>query len=191
MVVVPIIVGVITVPNLWQIYCDAPLSAVIVPILLGSLYGFGGMAFGFAIREIGYSLTYTISIGISAIIGTIVPLLHTNSLISKMFDPGGDVFFAGMFVSFIGLIFCGYAGYSKERDLAKSGDNTKKFNMTKGVGLTLFAGILSGIFGVALFLAQPVADMAEANGAGHYQANALRFSHRWDVSSPILFGLFR
>ncbi len=44
--------------------------------------------------------------------------------------------------------------------------------MSKGVGLTLFAGVLSGIFGVALFLAQPVAELAAANGAGHYQANA-------------------
>ncbi len=105
--IVPIIVGFLTVPNLWQVYCDAPASAVFLPILLGALYGFGGMAFGFAIREIGYSLTYTISIGISAIIGTIVPLLLTSSLISKFFNPGGDIFFLGMSISFVGLVFCG------------------------------------------------------------------------------------
>ena len=34
-----------------------------------ALYGFGGMSFGLAIKHVGYSLTYTISIGISAVVG--------------------------------------------------------------------------------------------------------------------------
>lgn len=170
--IVPIIVGYLTVPDLWQVYKDAPTQAIVVPILLGALYGFGGMAFGFAIRHIGYSLTYTISIGISAIIGTIVPLLLTQTLIAQYTRPGGKVFFLGMLISFIGLIFCGIAGYRKEKDLAKVKDASTNFNMSKGLYLTLFAGILSGIFGVALFLAQPVADLARESGAGYFEANA-------------------
>ncbi len=170
--IVPIIVGYLTVPDLWEIYREAPLHSIIVPILLGALYGFGGMAFGFAIRHIGYSLTYTISIGISAIVGTIVPLLLTGTLVSQFTRPGGGVFFLGMVISFVGLIFCGLAGYGKERDLAKQEGAKSNFNMSKGFALTLFAGILSGIFGVALFLAQPVADLAAERGAGYFVANA-------------------
>lgn len=174
--IVPIIVGFLTVPNLLEIYKEAPTSAIVVPILLGALYGFGGMAFGFAIRQIGYSLTYTISIGISAIVGTIVPLLLTGTLVAQYTRPGGTVFFLGMFISFIGLIFCGLAGYRKERDLAalsaNKGDGKQNFNMSKGFALTIFAGVLSGIFGVALFLAQPVAELARENGAGYFEANA-------------------
>ncbi len=171
--IVPIIIGFITVPDLWHIYQTAPLQSIIVPIILGALYGFGGMAFGFCIREIGYSLTYTFSIGISAIVGTIVPLLLTNSLVDKFTQTGGGVFFLGMFISFIGLLICAFAGYRKERDLAAAGgDGQTHFNMKKGLMLTVFAGILSGIFGVALFYAQPVAQLAAEAGAGHYQANA-------------------
>lgn len=170
--IVPIIVGYLTVPGLWEIYQNAPTQALIVPIILGALYGFGGMAFGYCIREIGYSLTYTFSIGISAIVGTIVPLLLTNSLVAKFTQSGGGIFFLGMMISFIGLLFCAWAGYRKERDLAANGDSETHFNMKKGLILTIFAGILSGIFGVALFYAQPIAAMAAANGAGHYQANA-------------------
>lgn len=170
--IMPIIIGFLTVPDLWQVLCDAPIQSVILPILLGALYGFGGMAFGFAIRHIGYSLTYTISIGISAIVGTIVPLLLTGTLIAQFTRPGGSVFFLGMFISFIGLLLSGLAGYRKERDLAASGDNSNNFNMSKGFFLTIFAGILSGIFGVALFLAQPVAELAAEHGAGYFVANA-------------------
>ncbi|MFR9650847.1 MAG: L-rhamnose/proton symporter RhaT [Rikenellaceae bacterium] len=170
--IVPIIVGFCTVPDLWEIYQNAPTQAIVLPIVLGALYGFGGMAFGFCIREIGYSLTYTFSIGISAIVGTVVPLLLTDSLVAKFTQSGGDIFFLGMFISFVGLLICAFAGYRKERDLAAKGDTTTHFNIRKGLVLTIFAGVLSGIFGVALFYAQPVADMAAATGAGHYQANA-------------------
>ncbi len=170
--IVPIIVGYLTVPDLWEVYSEAPTSAIVVPILLGALYGFGGMAFGFAIRHIGYSLTYTISIGISAIVGTIVPLLLTGTLVEQYTRTGGGLFFLGMFISFVGLILCGVAGYRKERDLAAKGEGSANFNMNKGFALTIFAGVLSGIFGVALFLAQPVAELASAHGAGYFEANA-------------------
>ncbi|MFI3277839.1 MAG: L-rhamnose/proton symporter RhaT [Rikenellaceae bacterium] len=171
-IIAPIIVGYFTVPELWDVFKEAPTVAVVVPIVLGALYGFGGMAFGFAIRHIGYSLTYTISIGISAIVGTIVPLLLTGTLVSQFTRPGGGVFFLGMMISFFGLILCGVAGYRKERDIAACGDTSSNFNMSKGLSLTLFAGIMSGIFGVALFYAQPVAQIASEHGAGYYQANA-------------------
>ncbi len=170
--IMPIIIGFATVPNLWQVLCDAPTSSIVIPILLGALYGFGGMAFGFAIRHIGYSLTYTISIGISAIVGTIVPLLLTGTLTQQFTRPGGGVFFLGMFISFMGLLISGLAGYRKERDLAAAGDSSSNFDMKKGFFLTLFAGILSGIFGVALFLAQPVSELAAEQGAGHFVSNA-------------------
>ena len=170
--IAPIIIGCLTVPDLWEVYQEAPWESIVYPILLGALYGFGGMAFGFAIRNIGYSLTYTISIGISAIIGTITPLLMTGTLVDQFVRPGGKVFFLGMFISFVGIMFCGLAGYRKEKDLAASSEKGYTFNMTKGFALTLFAGILSGVFGIALFLAQPVADIAGQHGAGYFEANA-------------------
>ncbi|MFI3319343.1 MAG: L-rhamnose/proton symporter RhaT [Rikenellaceae bacterium] len=171
--IVPIIVGFCTVPDLMTVYKDAPMYAIVVPILLGALYGFGGMAFGFAIRNIGYSLTYTISIGISAVFGTIVPLLLEGTMIAQFTRPGGGVYFIGMMISLLGIIVCGLAGYRKERDLsAAGGDAAKGFNMKKGLALTLFAGVLSGVFGVALFIAKPVSEIAAAHGAGHFVSNA-------------------
>ena len=63
----------------------SPSSAYWLAFVLGAIYGFGGLSFGYTIRNIGYSLSYTISIGISAVLGTIGPLIinggwSTNSL---------------------------------------------------------------------------------------------------------------
>lgn len=80
---VPLILGILTVPDFFTILLNSPPNIVLGAFLLGALYGFGGMSFGLAITHIGYSLTYTISIGISAVLGTIIPLI-TKTLNSRV-----------------------------------------------------------------------------------------------------------
>ncbi|WP_111706434.1 L-rhamnose/proton symporter RhaT [Lutibacter citreus] len=171
----PFIIGFLTVPNLMDVFATADTSVLINATLLGSIYGFGGMCFGLAIRHIGYSLTYTISIGISAILGTIVPLIMHGELVEKYNAPGGKVVFLGMFFALIGIVICGVAGYKKENDLKEikiEGAEPLTFNMKKGLTLTLIAGVLSAVFGISLEVGDPISAIAEANGAGQFQGNA-------------------
>lgn len=171
----PFLIGFLTVPNLLDVFGDAPTDVLINATLLGAIYGFGGMCFGFAIRHIGYSLTYTISIGISAILGTIVPLILEGALIKKFNEPGGGIIFLGMFIALIGIIICGVAGYRKEKDLKASGASQGEaltFNMKKGLTLTLIAGVLSAVFGISLTVGAPVAEIAGNYGAGNFEGNA-------------------
>ncbi|SDX19294.1 L-rhamnose-H+ transport protein [Lutibacter oricola] len=171
----PFIIGFLTVPNLMDVFAKADTSVLINATLLGSIYGFGGMCFGLAIRHIGYSLTYTISIGISAILGTIVPLIMHGELVEKYNAPGGNIVFLGMFFALIGIVICGVAGYKKENDLKDvkvEGAEPLTFNMKKGLTLTLIAGILSAVFGISLEVGEPLSAIADANGAGQFQGNA-------------------
>lgn len=71
------------------------------------LHAIGDMSFGFAIRHIGYSLTYTNSIGISAIVGTMVPLFLNGTLNDQFTRPAGKVFFLGIVLSLLGIIISG------------------------------------------------------------------------------------
>lgn len=171
----PFIIGFLTVPNLMDVFAEADTSVLVNATLLGSIYGFGGMCFGLAIRHIGYSLTYTISIGISAILGTIVPLIMHGELIKKFDAPGGNIVFLGMFFALIGIVICGIAGYKKEKDLKGlkvEGSEPLTFDMKKGLTLTIIAGVLSAVFGISLEVGEPLSVIAEANGAGQFQGNA-------------------
>ncbi len=173
--VFPFLVGFLTVPDLMDVFTKADTSVLINATLLGVVYGFGGMCFGMAIKHIGYSLTYTISIGISAILGTIVPLIMHGELAQKFNAPGGDIVFLGMFFALIGIIICGVAGYKKEKDLKNQNIEEAEpltFNMKKGLTLTLIAGVLSAVFGISLEVGQSLDGIAEANGAGQFQGNA-------------------
>lgn len=171
----PFLIGFLTVPNLLSVFTEASSQVLINATLLGAVYGFGGMCFGFAIRHIGYSLTYTISIGISAILGTIVPLIMHGELMQKFNGPGGATIFFGMFLALLGIIVCGVAGYRKEKDLKIYNANASEpltFNMKKGLTLTIVAGVLSAVFGISLEVGAPVAEIAGNYGAGNFEGNA-------------------
>ncbi len=171
--IMPFVIGFLTVPDLWEVLVSSPSGVFWSAFLLGSVYGFGGLSFGYAIRNIGYSLTYTISIGISAILGTIIPLLLKGTLIENFTKAGGGIVLIGMIVSVVGVALCGKAGFMKEKlMIAQKGGSGLKFNMNKGLVLTLIAGSLSAIWGVSLEVGQPISDIAAQHGAGHFEGNA-------------------
>jgi L-rhamnose-H+ transport protein len=171
-VIMPLIIGWLTVPGFFAILVEAPVGPFRSAFLLGALYGFGGMSFGKAINHIGYSLTYTISIGISAVLGTIFPLVIFGGLGDFFAKPGGSIVLAGMLLSVTGVFFCGWAGFKKEKDLKLLGSGKAVFNMSVGLALTIVAGVLSGVFNISLEYGQPIADMAAENGAGNFEGNA-------------------
>ena len=170
--IVPAIIGWITVPDFFRILREAPSSSLWTAFLLGALYGFGGMSFGLAIRHIGYSLTYTLAIGISAVVGTIIPLMIFGGLVEYFTKPGGYIVLVGMIISVLGVGLCGWAGFMKEKDLNAKKAETMSFNMVAGLLLVIVAGVLSGVFNVSLEFGQPIADMAAERGAGHFEGNA-------------------
>jgi len=167
----PILVGWLTVPYFFTILSTAPKDVVLKAFLLGAIYGFGGMSFGLSIRTIGYSLTYTIGIGISAILGTMIPLLLRGQVIEYFSAPGALIVLFGMGLSLLGVVLCGVAGYRKERDLGEL-KVSSDFNMKKGLILAILAGLLSAVFNISLEAGQPIADMAAQAGAGHFEGNA-------------------
>ncbi len=172
--IMPVVIGIFTVPQLFTVLNNSPTPALIIPFVLGAVYGFGGLSFGYAIRHIGFSLTYTISIGISAVLGTITPLILNGNLVAHFQKPGGLIVLSGMILSMLGVALCGSAGYKKESDLKniKGEKGTAYFNMKKGLILTLVAGFLSAVFGISLEYGQPISDVAAKYGAGHFEGNA-------------------
>ena len=170
--IMPVVIGVLTVPDFFDTLLHAPRQAFWGALILGAVYGFGGMSFGLAIRHIGYSLTYTIAIGISAVLGTVIPLTIFGGLIDHFTKPGGGIVLTGMMLSLVGVGLCGFAGFRKEKDISTLEDKTAAFHMLTGLLLAIIGGVLSGIFNVSLEFGQPIADMAAENGAGHFEGNA-------------------
>ena len=127
-------------------------------------------------------MNYAIAIGISAGLGTIIPLIWNPNtgfqwiLVEKFSDGPGLVVLAGIILSLIGIVFCGWAGALRER--SKS-DAPSKFNFQLGIPLVIMAGVLSSVFNFALIAGEPLEKAALENGVNELlRMNAIYpFSH--------------
>jgi len=168
----PILGAILTIPELRAVLHEAPPDAMRNSFLLGAAYGIGGTAFGISIRYIGFSLTYAIAVGLSSVLGTLIPPLVKGNLASTLSKPGSGWIIAGIVVGTLGIALTGAAGRCKEKDLA--GKNSKgEFSLTKGLALSVLAGVLSAVYGFALEAGEPIADVASAKGAGMWRGNVV------------------
>lgn len=168
----PIIGAWLTIPDLLAVLREAPHNAMWHSFLLGSAYGIGGTAFGISIRYIGFSLTYAIAVGLSSVLGTMIPPLVKGTLGGVLHKPGADWVMAGIVIGTLGIAMAGAAGWLKEKDLTAQSQRGE-FSLMKGLLLSLLAGVLSAVYGFALEAGAPIADVASAHGAGVFRGNVI------------------
>lgn len=172
----PILGSLLFIPDLSGVLAAAPRDAMWKSLGYGAAYGFGGMAFGFAIRYIGYSLTYALAVGLSAVLGFFLTPLIQGNLREITSSAGGNAVLAGVSVGFLGIILCGLAGRRKEVETKASGsDHGSKFNPAIGIPLCVLAGVLSALYSLALGSADPIADIALLKGANPELVMNVRF----------------
>ncbi len=169
----PVIIALCTIPHLWQVLQEAPQNAMWQSFLLGMGYGIGGTAFGIAIRYVGFSLTYAVSVGISCVFGTLLPALLKGNFTDVLNSTGGSYIIGGIVLGASGILICGIAGRKKEKDIEKSSNNQSGFSLSKGLPICILAGLLSAFYGFSIEQGQPIADVAAAYGAGNYQSNVI------------------
>lgn len=168
----PLLGAWLTIPQLATVLSEAPRPAMLHSFLLGSAYGIGGTAFGISIRYIGFSLTYAIAVGLSSVLGTLIPPLVKGTLGATLGKPGAEWIVAGIIIGTMGIAGAGWAGRLKERDLSAQ-QQSGQFSLMKGLLLSLLAGVLSAVYGFALEAGEPIADVATAHGAGVFRGNVV------------------
>jgi L-rhamnose-H+ transport protein len=168
----PIVGAMATIPDLAAVLREAPRGAMLQSFLLGAAYGIGGTAFGVSIRYIGFSLTYAIAVGLSSVLGTLIPPIVKGTLGATLDKTGAGWIVVGIVVGAIGIAGAGWAGRLKEIDLTAQ-DTKGEFSLAKGLALSLLAGVLSAVYGFALEAGEPIADVASAHGAGVWRGNVV------------------
>ena len=168
----PLLGAWLTIPHLGEVLREAPKGAMLLSFGLGAAYGIGGTAFGISIRHIGFSLTYAIAVGLSSVLGTLIPQLVKGTLAATLGKPGAEWIVAGIAAGTLGIAAAGWAGRLKESDLSAQ-QQGGEFSLTKGLLLSLLAGVLSAVYGFALEAGEPVADIASAHGAGVWRGNVI------------------
>ena len=109
----PIIGAVLTIPQLGQVLAEAPSDRMLYSFLMGIAYGVGGTAFNISIRYIGFSLTYSIAVGLSSVLGTLVLRSFVGSWVICR-RPGAEWVIGGVVAGAVGIAVCGIAGRLRE-----------------------------------------------------------------------------
>jgi L-rhamnose-H+ transport protein len=160
--VMPTVGGLLTTPDLWGILRDSPWQSIGGAYLFGALWGFGGLMCGLGLRYLGLSLGQSISLGVCAIVGTLVPAALEHKLGSLVATRQGLVVLAGFLVCLAGIALCGYAGVLKERLLTEEEKKAsiKDFALGKGITMAVLGGLMSASMALAFTYGAPIGEAA-------------------------------
>jgi len=130
------------------------------------LYGVGwGMAqalLGLAVESIGVSLGFSIVLGVSAAVGTLIPFVRLHP--AMLFTQTGAMLFSGLGLTVLGVGFCSVAGQSREQESA-SRRNRDRGSFKAGLAFALLGGLLASSMNLGVSFAGPLLKSAAEHGA--------------------------
>ena len=169
----PILAAVLTIPELTQVYREAPPAVLVTTFLGGVGWGIGHLTFGLSLRYLGMSLGMGLALGFCTFFGALVPPLFKGTFLELFRETSGRFSLGGLGVCLGGVFFCSWAGMSKERELSNEAkqETIAEFNFSKGVWVAFFAGVMSACFAFGIELGDPLQRLAAEHGAQDINAN--------------------
>ena len=152
-ILLPIGVSLILLPDFRGFYASMGAHLLLKVALFGAMWGIGNVSCGLTMRHLGMSLGIGVAIGVTLIVGTLVPpLIHGQGAL-LFTTRGGLLTLAGVLVALIGVAIVSYAGHQKEVQLK---GEIKEFNLSLGLLLAVMCGIFSSGMSFAIDAAKPM-----------------------------------
>ena len=133
-------------------------------MLFGALWGVGGLTFGLSIRYMGVALGQSITLGLCAAVGTLVPAFRSGG--NLFAERAGILTMIGVAIALAGIIIIGYAGALKNRRLSEEQrrEAVKVFALRKGILIAILSGVMSACFAFGLEAGKPIEELAASMG---------------------------
>src|SRR5271157_4887278 len=138
MVVFPWAVVFLTIPNPGDVYHGVATKSLMMMIAFGIGFGLAQIFFGLGIAAIGMALNFAIAIGLSTVLGSLVPLLAHER--DKIYTKQGAMIFLGLFLMVLGIVGCAVAGKMKDKHMEAADPRPREsaaVSMSFGAGLFL------------------------------------------------------
>jgi len=175
MIVIPIGVAVLTIPNLRAVYGAAGWGVFIRTVFFGMLWGASAVLFGLGVNRIGVALGFGIILGTASSLGALVPFLELHP--RSLFTTVGLLTLVGVAIVVSGVAACARAGILREAALEPK---LVKHSFGVGAAICVLSGLGTTFMSVALNNATSIYTAAEAVGT----PPALSLNAVW----PVLLG---
>jgi L-rhamnose-H+ transport protein len=160
-ILLPIGVSAMVLPHFLEFYRSLDPTIVWKTVLFGCMWGIGNVNYGLTMRYLGMSLGIGIAIGVTLVLGTLIPPMLHGQLLGLFETQSGQLTLVGILLALIGVGVVSYAGHKKELQL---GDATLDFDLGKGIMLALVCGIFSSGMSFAIESAKPIEAAAQRTG---------------------------
>lgn len=158
--VFPLLLAYSTVPQLSSAYAQAGVGVVLMVAACGAGWGIAQVLFGLAVEAIGIALTFSVVLGLSAAVGSLIPLVRLHP--DKVVSSAGLAVISGVALVLIGVSLCALAGRSREAALGAMRTRT---SMAKGLVFCALSGLTAALMNFGLAFGSPILEAAQKNGA--------------------------
>jgi L-rhamnose-H+ transport protein len=161
LVVLPLAAALATIPNLSMVYRSATPEIILEVCCFGTGWGVAQVFFGLAVDMIGITLAFSIVLGTSAAVGSLIPMvsLHRDSLNSK----AGYAVLGSIALILLGVTLCAVAGRMREKPSALSNASQKR--TSRGLLLAILCGLCASLMNFGVAFGTPLVDVARSFGA--------------------------
>ncbi|CAG9296099.1 L-rhamnose/proton symporter RhaT [Celerinatantimonas diazotrophica] len=154
-ILLPWIVTWFLVPDFASFYGSIAGKAYLAMFMFGAMWGIGNVNYGLTMRYLGMSLGIGIAIGVTLVVGTLLPVIVNGTFMHLITTKSGQITMLGIIIALVGIAVVTYAGHQKEKILGKTAE---EFNLKKGLILAIFCGIFSAGFAFGLNAAEPIKE---------------------------------
>lgn len=152
-ILLPIGVSLLLLPSFHDFYAAMPSHLLLKVALFGAMWGIGNVSYGLTMRHLGMSMGIGIAIGVTLVVGTLIPPFLHGQAAALFATHAGRLTLAGVLVALAGVAIVSYAGHQKEQQL--SGE-VREFNVKLGLLLAVLCGIFSSGMSFAIDAARPM-----------------------------------
>lgn len=159
-----------TVPELASVYRQAGGGIIVAVAAFGAGWGIAQVLFGLALEQIGIALTFSIVLGLSAAMGSLIPLvqLHRDAILTS----SGMKVLVGVMLVLAGVAICAIAGRMREFAQVEVGARNRSFG--KGLAIAIASGICASMMNFGVAFGGPLVNAALASGAKpHWSVNTI------------------
>lgn len=162
LLMLPPVVTLCTVPQIGDVYREAGLGIFCVVAIFGAGWGVAQVFFGLAVDAIGIALTFSIVMGISAALGSLVPMFRLHP--EKLNTSAGHQLLFGVAIMLAGVAVCAAAGRMRERALKLvAGEGGGRYGI--GLLLAVLCGLGASLINFGLAFGSVIIQLAQQHGA--------------------------
>lgn len=162
----PLFACLVFAPDFILIISKTDSKTIIAVFLLGAVYGVGNLSFGLALRYLGLSLGYALSLGLMLAIGTLIPPLIDGRLELMLQKPGGMLLIYGVITACFGITLSAWSGILKDKQVSDSEkkESIGEFNLVKGILAAALVGVTGSAMSLGFERGLPISEIAASTG---------------------------